>query len=471
MALVGGAVLLRLTHLDRGFTSDEVSLLFRGNLENLFNSNLTSVNPPGHRLLLGWLGGGLDALQQGRLLSFVCGLIALPAVYLTARRLAGNRLIGLVAATLVCTAPVAVETSVMTRSYAPWLAVCTWHVWSTCHWMEPDRVSPRVSGSVLAVTALLLPQIHYFSVPVLLVEGLFLMALSQKRLLTLGLYVPGALGFLVWLGPILEGTGNRLAPDHGGWGRALERTVALEGTTLPLILFSLLVAGLWLGRKAQKAISAGFLGVLFGCWLFGREHYFTPHAQTFSLPFLPILFASAFGWRPPFRRDNIFRGVYAAILLACMSAWALDMASRAPSKLERIAEPQGRDFVAGFSERWAEWMPPDGPHDIVISPRYMMQCLLLYERDLLLGQLRSEGPCEGERRCFVSDEQRFIGRPFDELPLDRPILVLYANRHPPRELPAGCTLWEPEEGAVPMYRCTPVETPSPDPPMPLGHKK
>lgn len=426
--------------LDRGFSNDEISLYRPGSPADIVADVLTAVQPPALRVWLSDFGDVQAALEAGRLLSFGCFLLAVLAVVVVARRLGASVwLAGLVGAGLAVD-PLGVELSTQVRVYAPLVFVFVAYAGCLTAWAE--RPGWRSAAGV-ALFSVLLPQLHYFLAPWLFVCGVGTALTARRRLATLALHVPAAAGFAVWLPAIRAHAADWVAPQ-GQLIDILHRVLPLTdrpGSTLAAL--AVLFAGALVSGRAGRVLAACLLGLLATVVVFGPLHYLTHQAGAYGLALTPLLVARVLaGPRAGGRLPVGLRVLGALVVL-----WALGQRqARAPY----VLGPAARDAMQTLA---ADWSGLDtAGAEVVVVPTYMAQSALFHLKGRALGDEPRVAACAEERRCFVHDGVRVLGREADDLPRSRPLLVVHTGHHPLESPPQDCVL-DASRAPLRLYRC------------------
>ena len=427
-ALTLAAAALRLWGLGRGFEADELAILMSGGFWDIASDPSGGVNPPGLRLLLNLAFPVQDALPLGRLLSLVCGIAAVPLAF-RAGRLAGGTAVGLYAAALVAAHPVAAEMSTVVRSYSIWLALALWHVGSV---LEVTRQARRTRAVGVALSAALLVQVHYVSVPLMVAMAATLAVVAPGRRLWM-LYVPAAVTTLPLAGLVLGAQSRWHDPADGGLTRGLVDIFGL-GLGWFFALAAVLAGVVCLRKRLQPAVLAllgGLGGLLVSAVIMGSLHRLTPFVAVFGLPFLAPLLGLMPGPR---------RGVWLLVAL-----WPLQSLARS---FEEYGEPKTRDAARRLGEDWREFTAPG--EVIQVHPGHLVDVLRFQELGLLRRDSEREPACGEVPLCFTVDGRRFEGGGQD------PVvgLVLRAERDAPDRLPEGCEALV-AEAYYALARCDP----------------
>lgn len=256
------ALALRVPELGHGVDGDEVANLAPGGFLWQIHDAESLVNPPLIRWVIA-LCSGPDPLAAARRVSMIANVTGVALGAGLARAIGGRWWCAWIAGALLAINPQMVQSSVTARSYGLWVGLLSLHAVALATWAAaPSR---RASVAV-ACTALVLPWVHYVSVPWLLGVGLVgAVTLPGRRQLPL-LYLPAAVGFVPLFIPILGHVSRRELPQHG-IGAVLDQVVGLD-----------------LGVNAFPLVHAGAPDVLFN-----------PTAP--ALTVLLVLVACTLAWR------------------------------------------------------------------------------------------------------------------------------------------------------------------------------
>lgn len=194
------AAVLRVEGLKHGFTPDEIANAVPGAWWDVLTDPENGVNPPLWRLGFTAFLPDVQKIHAARQVAYVCGVLLVPAVaaltWLISR---GHGMASLGVAMLVAAHPLAIRVSAVHRAYALTTLLLVLHLIALVVWLdrEDDR---RWWARWVVLTALPLPWLHYFLVPVLLGVGvLAALCVPQARRLV-ALYVPAGLAWapLAW---------------------------------------------------------------------------------------------------------------------------------------------------------------------------------------------------------------------------------------------------------------------------------
>lgn len=445
IACLGAAAWLRLPMLERGFTSDEVSLVQPFRFWKVLTDAESGVNPPLLRLLFNMPFDGADVLVWGRRTSLVAQLGAVVLAFVAGRRLArGRNLGGLLAALPLIVLPLAVEQAARYRSYSFSLVTAYWHLDALTRMLDADAAeAPPRARFEFAVSAFLLPQWHYFWAPVLLVEGLGLLMFAPRSRRRIMLYAPAALGTLPAIWFIASETSRRVMPGDAPLDAAITTVLSLGlrdqvGRTAAVAGVGLLAS--LLGRPALRIAGLSIAGVLATSALLAPHQLFRPPAALFLLPGLSAVFAGVPALVPEI-------GFLARVHLQPVLAWPLwalltwgtvePAVERYPFTIWHNGDQP--DEVRHFAAHWERIGDSVDAGVIGVYPSWYISALRIYLDVPGPPQRPRDHQCGPFEHCFVTDGRMLVGldtpRPRG-LPLDG--LVSF-DWHSPPEVP-GCRL-------------------------------
>jgi dolichyl-phosphate-mannose-protein mannosyltransferase len=348
---------------------------------------LRASNPrPLGYLLTHYLVGTFLPLDEFglRLLPAVFGVVAIPAIYLVCRRLAGTRA-ALCATLLVAVSPLLVMYSQLARYWSLVFllsSVYPYALYLGFRNQSRPMLAVGVVGGLLAalahpVSVLLVGGLGLFLVTGLTGENFARVRSSKQGRWLLGLAAVLAAVILVRFIPVLH---SWIAGHHGAKGRGqflrpfqpaqgvvqlIDLANFVESLTVPLVLGAL--AGIWLLWQGRNRALARLLACLAGFHIGAITllSLVTPVSQYYLLPAVPVFYigAGAFldqlfdlgsAWRP--------RWLLAAVVLA------ITIAAGAPTLISDAIDGRRYDFRS--SARWiAARLAPD---DVVFSDQPMV---------------------------------------------------------------------------------------------------
>lgn len=210
--LLGGW--LRGSVLGRALDSDEMANVMPFSAWQILTDEEAGVNPPLLRLLFNVPFHESVAPYAGRWFSLLCSVAAIGLAYLVGRDAGGrSRGAGFAAALLFAVHPLAVSYASSFRIYAWWTATALLHVLAVGRALEGGADERRWERVAIG-TAVLLPWIHYVSVPWLLLVGVGLSASSPGRRGWWLRYLPAAVGILPMVPAVLFQESRRVAPGE-----------------------------------------------------------------------------------------------------------------------------------------------------------------------------------------------------------------------------------------------------------------
>ncbi len=409
-------------HIGMPTDSNEVPLLEPGGVRAVFWGRETAINPPLHRMISA-LFPVQDTIAAGRMISLLCFATAVVFAFLLGRKLSrGSALVGAATAMMLACNWEAQLQSSMYRSYGMWLALAMWHWWALVRVLDDNNRHARVE---LAVSAVLLPWVHYGSVPMLLFEGLGVLAFSKQRWNIFPLFIPAAVAFLPLLWPIFGKTGaDHIPSGRGSWEIIkAHSTAGLPNHRIPWLLLVPLVCVYWLD-SAHRVMLLAYAGMLAATGVMAQVHMVRAPAALWMAPMLLPLVASL----GLVARVEPLRMVWAVGIIVI----ALGVGGR-HNRVSRAGE--GMDFVVN---NWSVWQQQAAGRDIYVKPGGDFYWLF-YELKGRLHRSETQSPLCGKRRCFVHDG--VIVRPLDDKRPSTPGLVLEINCwNLPKKHPDGCRL-------------------------------
>ena len=420
------AAWLRGPMLTLGLHSDEVGTMAVGGFWAIADHPENGVNPPLWRLMFNLVLEPGDALWWGRRFSLLCSMATIPVGYAVGRQASGgSRVAGLLAAALLATHPWCLRYAALFRIYAFWSLTFLVHVGALGRAVqaETDR-GRRGWGTVALVTAILLPWIHYFSVPVLLACGAVLLFARQARR-WLGVHVAAAVGILPMVPYVLFEDANRVSPSRGGG--ILVQLLSLDlhpplwayetlgrvnvwltgdwpdlGEMMANVVLLCVAVGLLAGRRLPltgRLLAAATLGVFVGAILMGRVQLVRSATLVLAVTaFAPLVGAVGQVW--PWR---IARGATTAVL----GLWILGgLPHRVPEVLSTFELARAPvEIVDG----WRGWEARRRGRPVVVDPPWDLwtvyaQMTRRHPRNAPTGP-----ECEGHSPCFVHGGVGFLG--------------------------------------------------------------
>ena len=429
LLLLGGW--LRLPLLEHGYTSDEIGTLMRvDGVREIFEDPETGTNPPLWRILFNAPFSDVEAPYWGRRFSLVMGWLAIAAAFF-ASRAAGSKagaVGGLVAGTLgalfVAIHPTTVEMSAIFRIYSWWSVTLLVHLYAMSRWLDDPKWSGPWPWLALAC-AILLPWLHYLSVPLLAVLGLGL-ARARGRAAILGVYVPAALCMAPLLPYIFGETGRRVANDEPlsktlpkilGMGLdapgAIVPTIAnwagrnglhpdvgpplMLGTVALVLLLNLV---LWRRLSwGQRGSALATVGVAIAVTLAGQFQVVRePTVVMVVACAVPMLAATPL----------LFRSVPIRIGLGFALVWWFG--SDIPAVHGYYAENRSeRDHAPSFIAGLDEWETTRHGRPIFVHPAYHVGMLHYYAKGLMVGRVNKPIRCDRWDQCFFHNGTMFAG--------------------------------------------------------------
>jgi catechol 2,3-dioxygenase-like lactoylglutathione lyase family enzyme len=421
LAAVGFA--LRVHRFGAAWSPDELANLYGGPAYRALWDPEVAVNPPLLRFVCNALGSDAWAPRIGRALSIVAGVAVIPASARLAWRVGAGPLGAAVVAALWALHPGAIEASCQFRAYALFCAALHLHVGALL-----DVVEGRGGRRRLVASAVILPWLHYFAVPMMLGLAAALSGLGRRtdgstdRAWLARAYVPAALG-VAPLAPIVIGEDATRVAAPGSWVDTFTPILSM-GWELPqrllpwissasgdawsgpgiadrgaMALVSLtLVVGLVRWRRADTArrvLFAVAMSVVASTALLGLVQFpRSPVGLLLMTAWLPWALSAAEGWRGRWVAQALF------------AAWVLDGPPGHP--LDALRPDEG---LGVFARTWRTWDEVRGARTIEVAPGYGLIGMYFYLEERHLMAAPDEPACAGSRRCFVHDGVRFRAAP------------------------------------------------------------
>jgi hypothetical protein len=413
VAAVAVGVWLRVAAAKHGYAPDELANITPKGALAIITDPESGVNPPLLRLVVNLASDTGGSLVWGRALSMLCGVLAIPAVAALARRVGG--LGAMVAAAWILALHLdAVRMSGQIRAYSPFVLVAALHLLAVMRWADaPDQRGRRWA---VALSALLLPQLHYFGVPLLLgVAGPALLDPTTRRLWRL--YVPSALALLP-LVQLITGDHEARVVMKGGLSDTLLLMLSLDLQGVPewasrlfgwlrlrsdltdhalqaAITTGLLVVSTWRLRPWStdtRVLVGALVGVLAGVLGFSSLQYVrSPVALYVAVSAIPLLVA----W---VGRAKTTLGAV-AVVIGLAAGLGPGLARGLTDLNQRWPEDAAPDFVGTFHDYDAV----RGGRPVYVTPRHALNGLFVAfsGRPLADARERGAGECARDRDCFV----------------------------------------------------------------------
>ena len=397
IVLVG--VALRVDALTHGVTTDEIGNVLVRRWGAAFFDPESGVNPP----LWRWLGvpwaTDRAAIQVGRGVAFVAGVLGMVVVGDAARRV-GGRLSALAATLLMALGPTCVRDSALDRAYAAGALTLAVALWLS------TLPIPRPRAALAAI--LLLPWWHYLLFPV---AGVWLVMAQGTRLRAR--LIAGAVAWSPLVVPLFLGRGRR-EPQTDGW---IAPTLdVLSGGLHPEPHLGSLVAA-WGVESAQVIQGALLLGA---CALCGAAWpWLSAAARRAWLGALAVAAAVALGEQVHFVRSDAATFWWAplAVVLGTVTArlpvWAhalaltglgLGLFAQLPAEVSAQREQGARQD--GLREL-AAWWPGDTA--LVVHPAFVAGALWFERTGTSQTLARDRGGCVVAHGCYTDGEATWRG--------------------------------------------------------------
>jgi hypothetical protein len=449
--LVVTSVVLRLPGLDGAITPDELANVMPGRPWMVLTDVEAGVNPPLLRVLLNTPFDGGDVVWWGRRFSLVCSAGAVALLYAVSLRASRWRPAAAAAAALFVVHPIAVRYGVLYRSYAMWTLVWAWHATAMGRALDDGQRRWTLQA---VVSAMVLPWVHYLSVPVLLGAGAATALTMPGRRRWAAVYLPAAVGILPMVPYVLYAPQRRVPPDEPVLA-VMQKLVGLdlrppltlatpvswvwEATTsapffwqawMALSVVVLLLAHLVVQTtRTQRLCVGATVGLLVGVQVAASiQRVRDPTTVVMLVVAAPALFAVVTATRH--RRWTLL-------------AWVLWLT---PGLVDRTAWHRSRARAVAmqpFVDAWAQWTP--GP--IRVFPPWQVHAVHVHLTGREMSRAQDMPGCETQLPCFVQDDVVVEGVA-TLADGGGGLLVAFDQGEPPD----GCTrLWEQEQTRV--WRC------------------
>jgi hypothetical protein len=457
--VVAAGAWIRWPRLGRGLDGNELGLLQFHGFERLLKDSLSRLHPPFYRTIFRVFLDPMAAIEAGRLWSMACGLLGVLVIGGLAWRISGSRVAGLVGAAFYAALPSAVIWSAFHRPYMTLVLLMAAHLWAVIRWCEARERVRWVDWLPVVLTAVFLPQVHYFAVPWLMCFAAVLTlsgCLSWRRV---WVYAPALVAFLplLWL---------LLAPQDGN---KAHRSGDVAGALQYVLSMGLNARHLFLSSMAPVSLAALGIPVLFWrrvglgvrvCWIGAVASILsvmaaaTQHGMTSSTTLLgvaalvplmcalPVVLAVDLPrWRWPI--------AIVATLIMISSARLVN--DRFSYEIEAIKPP---DRLQVFFDDWERFVPPTHTVQFAFPTDHTVARLVL--KGWLLGQ-GEDAECAGQRQCFFHGGRRWGVISGSAQQESVPTTLVYSRVPPELPLPASCVLRQAGPKVVWVVSCMPSE--------------
>lgn len=426
LCVVALAAWVRISGFDRGWSSDELANVMLGGAWQIYADPEAGVNPPLLRMLFNAPFVDADTPRYGRWFSYGWSLVAVALAFVAGKDAArGSLVAATVAALMVALHPMAITYATIYRIYSWWMATTLWHIVAMGRWIDAEPGRGRVWAVQAVGTAMLLPWIHYFSVPLLLVEGLvILLAFPGKRRWILAL-VPAALSISPMIAVVLNQPARRVAPGEPilhtmtkivGLGLTppmllanpaanLSKAVDLQPFHWPqwmaasLGLAVLLTVVLWTRiSTTQRLLASGCVAVAGGTYVLGQVQWVRDPTMLFMLVCMAPLLASL----PALLPGPRFTAVGTVFLVWWVGA---GLPEKLAYEQERTAQ---RDAIPDFARSFDSY-DVGGKRRVWVHKAYFVGSLYFELKGEHFGRGRRPPWCVRVPTCFEFERTRFAG--------------------------------------------------------------
>ena len=438
---------LRWPLLERGMVGDEQALLQFNGWSRFWQDSLSALHPPLYRLTFQLFADPLSAVEGARMTSLIAGLGTVVLVGLLARRITEHRWAGLLAAGFVAGLPVAMQYSALFRPYSVWMLVTAAHLLAVIRWVDPDGEHRFQRAVPVAVTAFLLPQVHYASVPWLAAFGAALVLTQTIRWRQLWVYAPSAIGFLPLTWFLFGLEIKRTIRQQGDWFTAIDHLFGMglvhnaRGTFPGLytcICAAVVVLALLHWRRCNSAtrvcILAG-VAIALGVSVLVTQHALRPSTRVLGIVFwVPLVVSIPFlgaRWYP----GRIATAVAATLGLGLFAHTASVGLNRYTHEIRNTAPP---DRLDRFLDHWDEWVPDDHHVGFLFGADQRVARVVLTNT---MPRVAKAGPCAGNRNCFEFGNRTWSTVNKSAVPTDRPMALVWTRSTTmPPGLPDRCAV-------------------------------
>jgi hypothetical protein len=422
-ALAAVGLAMRVHRFGAAWSPDELANLYGGPAYRALWDPEVAVNPPLLRFVCNALGSDAWAPHIGRALSILAGVAIIPRAARLAWRLGAGPLGAALVAGVWALHPGAIEASCQFRAYALFCLALHVHVDALL-----DVTEGRGGRGRVVASAVLLPWLHYFAVPMFLFLAAALSGLGRRadgsvdRAWLVRAYVPAAIG-VAPLAPIVLGEDATRVAAPGSWIDTFTPILSM-GWELPQPLLPWisaatgdLLSGPGVADRAAMALVTLTLGVGLASW----RRLDVARRVTFAVA-MSVVASTALLGLVQFPRSPV-----GLLLMTAWLPWALSAGEGRPGRGVAqalfgalvLAGPPGRPLDAlrpdeglgWFAGRWRAWDEARGDRTIEVAPGYGLVGLYFYLEGRHLMAAPDEPACAGSRRCFVHDGVRFRSAP------------------------------------------------------------
>lgn len=394
------ALAVRWPSLSDGYTSDEVSLVLPWSFLNILLDGESAVNPPWFPAIFNALFDTHNVVRWGRRWSMAMSGCTVVLLWHACQQFGGQRLWpAVVPCVLFACHPWAIDHGAVFRVYSTATAAGALYLWSLGRVLnQPSRRWIYLLGA----SALLLPQLHYYWLPVLAGSTALLYSSGYRQ--AAFAQVPGLLGTVPWLGFMW------VYPAHqnpAGMMGAWEAVTMITTTgshfgvfwTAPLTVIGLLLFP-WLSVPTRFAY-AGVLGFVSLTGFVSIFQMVRPPVSLFALLWLCVFLAGLLG---QLYTKNRRQYLPAILSIALITGYGTTFNEAPLSSTSRVHPPNSvLQFARSLPALLGETHGTQ--RTVIVHPNYYLPVLHLYQTSLPISVAHQ--PCSKVRHCYTLDDVRY----------------------------------------------------------------
>ena len=455
VALTALGAWLRFKHLYLPITSDEMGLVQPLSFLGILLEEETGVNPPLHRLVFNLLMPSIDAtIMGGRIVSLICSVASIPMAFVLGKRVAANPVAGLIVAGTFAFAPNAVTQSAMFRSYSLWLLITLWHLLAATRYLTAPEGKQKGPAIALVISALLMPQLHYISIPILLGEGFALLFLFPKHRRGFSLFIPAGALIVPFLFIIPVMTGRRIPPENFSHGVGILIGMFLVPVMLVVVVTAFHV---WNWKKNSlplRFLTVGTIIMIFASLFAAGQQYIRTASGLFMMPFFIPIFASAVESLSDLAKERV-KVLAAASLQLLLRGASYGLIAYVLTKaiLFGYNDPSINNVDLGWPRFLSDVQQlSDVPNQLYLtdSPHELPTIYFKLTGDSIMKS-RPSALCKDRLMCFSHEGRVFAGYRAEDSP-NTPAVHVILNCLTTPQVPAECILLR-DEQCYKVWRC------------------